>query len=108
MSSDGLGFWQQIDKGLDYLEAGEFDTFEDVKRILDVWGDPDGVGTHTADVTFFAGSGGDRQLLDSFDEAGWKTLWCRASYHFAAQHPQTGETLTYVEGDVYRGDRGYL
>jgi hypothetical protein len=108
MSNDGQGFWQQIDRALAYIDDGEPETFDDVKLILDVWGDPDGVGTHTPDVSFFAGSGGDRQLLDALDEAGWKTLWCKATYHFAVQHPRTLETLTYVEGDVYRGDRGHL
>lgn len=52
---------------------------------------------------FFPGSGGDRQLLDDLKEAGFKVAWMEAPYYYVARDVD-GNLLTYIEGDVYRGD----
>lgn len=58
----------------------------------------------TADQAFFAGSGGDRSLSLALSRAGWLATWAEASYYWIITHRTTGEVLTYIEGDVLRGD----
>ncbi|MCK0441278.1 hypothetical protein MUG78_17910 [Gordonia alkaliphila] len=53
---------------------------------------------------FFAGSGGDDTVWEMLEDAGWKIIWSEADYFFVAQSPE-GDCLTYIEGDIYRGDR---
>lgn len=97
-------FWTRIDKALDAIgdEAAPADTFAKVKAALDADGNPD--NSEAAAPAFFAGSGGDRTLREALRKAGWRCIWSEASYFYVMQHPGTGETLTYIEGDVYEGD----
>jgi hypothetical protein len=53
---------------------------------------------------FFEGGGGDHDLLSALLEGGWDTVEVRASYYWCAKSP-TGEKLSYVEGDLYRGNQ---
>jgi hypothetical protein len=55
-------------------------------------------------TAFFAGSGGDRWLSNALIVAGWHVTYLGATYYYVAEHPTTGEQLTYIEGDVLRGD----
>lgn len=50
---------------------------------------------------FFPG-GGDRDMAGTLMESGWSMVWCKADYYFAARDRE-GNTITYVEGDIYRG-----
>lgn len=50
---------------------------------------------------FFPGSGGDDQLYDALEDAGWKFLVVEAEYSFTAKAPDK-TVLKYVEGDIYR------
>lgn len=92
-------FWRDIDTALDTIEAQKPGTFAGVKAILDTLSE----GDWGADA-FFPGSGGDRQLMGSLRAAGWHVFWAQASYFYVAVHAETGETLTYIEGDVFAGD----
>lgn len=58
----------------------------------------------SAAAAFFGGSGGDDQVMELLSDAGWTIMWSRANYFFVARDPR-GDMLTYVEGDIYRGDR---
>lgn len=89
-------FWKAIDAQLDRIEETQASTGEALVEIL---GKPE-PGLSSAD-TFFAGSGGDRQLLDALLKAGWRVLWIEADYHYAAEHSATLAQIEYVEGDVY-------
>lgn len=92
------GFWQAMDQQLDAVELSQ--TVDDVLAAL-------AGGCRCDDCSgdgFFAGSGGDRQLWDALQIAGWQRTWAEASYYYVAQSP-TGDVLTYIEGDVYWGDR---
>lgn len=54
---------------------------------------------------FFEGSGGDTSMLDALDAApGWVIETFKAEYYFCMRDPQ-GDLLSYVEGDLYRGNR---
>jgi hypothetical protein len=99
-------FWASIDLALDTIETEKPDTFDGVKAILDANGDPNKTGwaDHGANRAFFAGSGGDRSLWAALWKAGWAEIWGEANYYYVAQHPISGEKLTYIEGDVMRGD----
>lgn len=89
-------FWGKIATQLDALESAQ--SADDVLRILPVVpGITDGDG-------MFEGSGGDRTVWDSLRKAGWVQIWAAASYYYAMRAPD-GSVITYIEGDVYRGDR---
>ena len=47
-----------------------------------------------------AGFGGD-PLLPLLTAAGWAVQMREADYHWRARHPDSGDTIEYVEGDVY-------
>jgi hypothetical protein len=97
MSTD---FWTIIAAQLAELRTAA--TADDVLRILSSDRNPYGGGA--SGDGFFAGSGGDDTVLDSLEAAGWAPQWFKASYHWAAQAPN-GDVVTYVEGDIYRGDQ---
>ncbi|WP_128645006.1 hypothetical protein [Rhodococcus sp. BS-15] len=87
-------FWKNVDASLDRI--GTATTVDEVI---------DSLNEHfekSSGDAFFGGSGGDRQLYEALIDAGW--TWSDAVYHFAAKD-KAGKVLTYVEGDVYRGDQ---
>lgn len=94
-------FWESVGSALDEIEKAP-----DVDQVIDVliryfaedW-------SHgCAGDAFFPGSGGDRQLNEALRHAGWEIVWAKAPYYYVARDP-SGQLLTYIEGDVYRGDR---
>lgn len=105
------GFWGQIDHQLDRL--CNTSTFDEVRQILldpaydQIQNDIhlNGQRGFATDSAFFAGSGGEESLQESLLDAGWSIVVAKAPYHYVMRHRSTGETLTYIEGDVERGDR---
>lgn len=105
MSESSNTLWSVIAGQLKELESAR--TADDVIRILGPdrnpygpnWGGMDG-----AAEGFFAGSGGDDTVRESLETAGWVLAWSRAWYWYAMQAPD-GSMVTYIEGDIYRGDR---
>lgn len=97
-------FWKAIDASLDTIETDKSDTFDKVRDALNT---PEareyGAVTWSKDSAFFGGSGGDRSLMLALVAAGWRVIWSESSYFYVARHTVTGETLTYIEGDVQRG-----
>ncbi|MYR95485.1 MULTISPECIES: hypothetical protein [unclassified Streptomyces] len=89
-------FWEMIATQLDALESAQ--SADDVLRILRV------VPGVSAGDGFFEGSGGDRTVWDSLRKAGWVQIWAKAAYYYAMRAPD-GSAITYIEGDIYRGDR---
>ncbi|MFI1528616.1 hypothetical protein [Streptomyces griseus] len=71
---------------------------DDVLRILPV------VPGVSAGDGFYELSGSDPSVWDSLRKAGWVQIWAVASYYYAMRAPD-GSVITYIEGDVYRGDR---
>lgn len=53
---------------------------------------------------FFAGSGGDDSVWDALDDAGWAEVWSESGIYYTMRAPD-GSMITYIEGDVYRGER---
>lgn len=91
------GFWEEIHRQYEALKNAK--SADDVIRILGT--DPELQDGNAA--AFFAGSGGDEQVIDALSAAGWRITWAEADYYFVAQAPD-GSKITYVEGDVYKGD----
>ena len=89
-------FWQAIDAQLGELRTAA--TADDVVTVLNRYGLP------SSGDAFFAGGGGDETVCDALDHAGWSWVWCDADYFWCMKAPD-GSKITYVEGDVYRGDR---
>lgn len=89
-------FWRNVDNCLDKVEKAV--TVDGVMRILNHHFEP------SSAEAFIGGSGGDRQVIDALRNAGWSFVWIEADYYFAARDKH-GDILTYVEGDVYRGDQ---
>lgn len=106
-------FWTQIDDQLDEIAATRADTFDAVRAILlgpdvDLVTDEinrNGTRSFGPDAAFFAGSGGDRTLGQALRAAGWLTKEVQESYYYVMFHPATGDELTYIEGDLLRGDQ---
>lgn len=89
-------FWVRVDKCLDSIED-EYSA-DGVIAVLNNYFDK------SSGAAFFGGSGGDRQLWESLAKAGWKKIWSEEHYYYVVES-SAGELLTYMEGDVYRGDR---
>lgn len=115
-------FWGQIDHQLNRIRAEKPDTFAALRVILTdptydqivkestrygVRGEHVPLDDPRADpaAAFFAGSGGDATLAAALYKAGWSPVWVKESYWYAMSHPETSAVLTYIEGDVYEGDR---
>lgn len=90
------GFWEEIEAQLAQIRRAR--TVDDVIAALG--------GSEAASVgdAFFGGSGGDETLFGALIDAGWRVRSIESDYYFVATSPG-GEALTYIEGDVYRGNR---
>lgn len=103
-------FWELIDAQIAELEKAK--TVDGALTILsserNPYG-PDWDGMDGGADGFFAGSGGDATVLDALAEAGWRLVWSEAIYYWVMEAPE-GEPdedrlLTYIEGDIYRGNK---
>lgn len=95
-ASKTAGFWDDIHAQYEALKSAK--SADDVLRIC-----PKIPGMSAGDG-FFEGSGGDEQVYDALLAAGWKTIWMDADYFWAMRAPN-GDVISYVEGDLYRGDQ---
>lgn len=90
-------FWAAIAAQLEELRTAK--TADDVIRICPavpgLSGNADG---------FFAGSGGDGSVESSLADAGWQNTWRNADYYWVMRAPN-GDKITYVEGDIFKGDQ---
>ena len=92
-------FWANVDESLDTIENEQPDNAQSVVALLNEYCDT------SAGDAFFPGSGGNRSLLESLEKAGWDMVWSEASYFYVVRHESTGDYLTYIEGDIYVGNR---
>lgn len=87
-------FWQAIEAELEALR-----TAPNADAVITILG-----GDLAKGEAFFAGSGGDGSIAGSLRAAGWRTTWAEADYYWVMRAPD-GSLITYVEGDVFRGDQ---
>lgn len=90
-------YWKACEEEMDALRASSLDTADEVVQIL-LEHDPHG---RSVGAAFFSPSNAGESLSDPLMEAGWSIEWIEGDYHWTACHRRTGETLTYIEGDVY-------
>lgn len=57
-----------------------------------------------ADGDSFYPGGADEDLFSSLNLDTWTFPWIRSEFFFSIQDPQ-GNIMTYIEGDLYRGNR---
>jgi hypothetical protein len=98
-------FWKDIDLTLDRIESEKPQTFDALKMILDDFATfQPAYFSHSSgeNISFFAGSGGDKTLADSLIGAGWKYSYAKADYDYALRNAENTEFLRYLEGDVIR------
>ncbi|MEV3860696.1 hypothetical protein AB0J38_41105 [Streptomyces sp. NPDC050095] len=88
-------FWKMIEEQLKELESAK--SAEDVIRILKS-------EESSAGDAFFAGSGGDETVYGALHKAGWMPVWEPWEGFYVMKAPD-GSLITYIEGDIYRGDR---
>lgn len=113
-------FWGQIDHQLKRIATERPDTFDKVRAILtdtayaqivDYTAELDADGTPipnpyyygNPDRAFFAGGGGDHTPAGPLSRSGWEFTRYREPFYYSMRHNVTGEVLSYVEGDVLRG-----
>ena len=73
-------------------------------EVIAILKERDPMTVHLTGDAFYSGSGDGGSLAEDLAEAGWHYVWAEADYYYVIRHEVTGESLTYVEGDVYAGD----
>ena len=92
-------FWKMIDEQLD--RASKATTVDELIACFDKGMlAPEDRGSGEG---FFAGSGGDRQLLYELDSEHWTRVTVKATYWWVACD-RNGDCVTYCEGDLIRGN----
>lgn len=89
-------YWKQYQLTLDHIENVKPQTFDGLKAILDEFEPP------SSGEAFFPG-GAEETLGDSLFKAGWRIEWIEGDYLWLGTS-RTGEVISHVEGDLYRGD----
>ncbi|MEU5242197.1 hypothetical protein ACH4UR_37385 [Streptomyces lydicus] len=96
-------FWTVIAEQHQELHSAR--TADDVIRILSHDRNPYGPDWDgAAGDAFFAGAGGDKTVNAALRTAGWTTIWAESPLYYVKRAPD-GSVITYIEGDIYRGDR---
>jgi len=91
-------FWAEVDKQAVALESATSAT-----EVLAITAKAPGDPNRANGEGFYAGDGGD--VYDALTAAGWGVAWLDASYYFCLVAPNGASRITYVEGDIYRGDQ---
>jgi len=91
-------------------ESGKFATrkhaatYKSVDDLLRAWPPQPGVSEASADGFYDEGYGGD-EFADALKDSGWTSVWMNSSSSWCLADPN-GKRVTYIEGDLYRGDKG--
>ena len=91
-----MGFWEQVEKAL--ADARGARTADELIEALNRWHEP------SSGDAFFAGSGGDDQLVEALARGVWRVSYIESDYHWTAVSGVDGSSIEYVEGDVYKRD----
>ena len=87
-------FWDEIRRVL--TEAAQAKTADELIAVVATGPDQES-GSEDA---FFAGSGGDDQLLDALDESVWSVFDVKARFWWKARSLRDDSVIEYIEGDV--------
>lgn len=89
-------FWDGYDRTLGRIREQRPATLAALTEILNAFQPP------SSGVAFF-GNNADDELSLALMDAGWSVQFIEGDYLWEAYNPGSGETLHYVEGDVYPG-----
>jgi hypothetical protein len=89
-------YWDAYAQTLARIVEEKPQTVDELKAILDGFTPP------SSGIAFFPG-GADETLGEAMHLAGWVIDWREGDYLWVGRS-KTGEVLTHVEGDIYRGD----
>ncbi|HEY1700758.1 MAG TPA: hypothetical protein VGG75_13680 [Trebonia sp.] len=89
-------FWAMYAATLARVRAERPSTVDAVAAILNDFQEP------SSGIAFF-GNNADDHLSYALRDAGWNLRYLENDYLWEAENRVTGETMHYVEGDVYRG-----
>lgn len=87
-------FWDEIRRVLD--AAAQAKTADELVAVVATGPDQES-GSEDA---FFAGSGGEDQLLDALDTSLWSVFDVKAQYWWKARSRRDDSVIEYIEGDV--------
>lgn len=91
-------FWNQIDQALDLARKAH--TADEL--VAAVRTGPDQHAGDPRAKAFFAGSGGDTQLVNVLDHDLWRITWLEGYYRWEATATGDGSAVEYIEGDLYQ------
>lgn len=89
-------YWDAYDRTLARIVEEKPHDMDALKGILDSFEPP------SSGEAFFPG-GADETLADALHKAGWSISYREGDYVWVGVSP-TGEKVSHVEGDLYRGD----
>ena len=89
-------FWDGVNKAL--AAAKNAKTADELIAAVRL-GPDQGAGCGDA---FFAGSGGNDQLVEALDDDHWDIDWIEGDYHWTATSNVDGSVVEYTEGDLDR------
>lgn len=89
-------YWNAYDRTLARIVEEKPQDMDALKGILDSFEPP------SSGEAFFPG-GADETLADALHKAGWSISYREGDYVWVGTSP-TGEKVSHVEGDLYRGD----
>lgn len=87
-------FWDEIRRVL--ASAGQAATADELIAVVATGPDQ----TSGSEDAFFAGSGGNDQLLDALDTSVWEVFDIKAQYWWKARSRRDDSAIEYIEGDV--------
>lgn len=96
-------YWAGYEATLGRIRSEKPRTFAELKTIIETLFHPVMGDIPYSGDTFFP-SGGDDTIADALSDAGWRLRYREGDYWYDAQHPETGEVVTYQEGDLYKRD----
>jgi hypothetical protein len=94
-------FWTTIRQQVSELKEAK--SADDVVHTLSHDRNPYGSGTGCEDG-FFAGSGGEESVYEVLTGNGWREVWAESGIYYTLEAPD-GSRITYIEGDIRKGDR---
>lgn len=89
-------YWKNYDRTLARVVEEKPQDMDALKAILDSFEPP------SSGEAFFPG-GADETLAEALRKAGWSISYREGDYLWVGTS-RSGEKVTYVEGDLYRGD----
>ncbi len=89
-------YWKMYERTLARVVEEKPQSMDALKAILDAFEPP------SSGEAFFPG-GADETLGDALHAAGWHIEWKEGDYLWVGTS-RTGEVVSHVEGDLYRGD----